>query len=134
MIGVFCFGMWASVKRTGFVIPQMVLGMAAFCSVAAFVFYRCWNLKEVWADEQAFYVSDGKREARIPFEQVESVYQRFWQRGNPDTVVITFKSDTTFGRRIVFMAPFRVATFTEHPIVDELNSMISRGDRSRYWA
>lgn len=132
MIGLFCFGMWVAVIRTGFVIPQMVLGMAAYGAVATFFLYRCWNLKEVWADDHSFYISDGKQEARIPFEQVESVFQRFWQRGNPDTVAITFALDTAFGRKIVFAAPFRGATFTEHPIVDVLNSLISRRGRTAY--
>lgn len=131
LLGLFCIGLLASVERKGSS-SQLALGAAAFGAVAALVLFRCWNLKEVWADDHSFYISDGKREARIPFEQVESVFQRFWQRGNPDTVAITFASDTAFGRKIVFAAPFRVATFTEHPIVDELNGLISRRGRTAY--
>lgn len=133
LVGLFCLGLWASVGRRSSSSAQLPLGIAAFVAVAAFVFYRCWNLKEVSADNENLYISGGKTEARIPFDQVESVYQSFWQRGNPDTVAITFKSDTIFGRKIIFMAPIRIATFTEHPIVDELNSMVARAGRSTYW-
>ena len=133
LVGFLCLGLLGSVSKGSASISQLALGLVAFGSVAAVILYLCRSLKEVSVDEQALYISDGKREERIPFAQVESVSQGVWQRGSFETVTITFKIETIFGPKIVFLPSFRFATFTENPIVGELNGMIMSRTRTDFW-
>jgi len=129
LVGLFCYGLWGSLKQGPTSTSKLAVGMAVFGIVAAVVLYRCWKLKKVSADDRFIYVSNGKKEARIPFDQIESVYQNFSQRGGIETVAIAFKADTIFGSKIIFAPPFRLANFAEHPIVGELNDMTVGGRR-----
>jgi len=132
LVGLFCYGLWGSLKQGPTSTSKLAVGLAVFAAVAAVVLYRCWKLKSVSIDDRFIYVSNGMTQARIPRDQIESVYQNFWQRGGMETVSITFKADTVFGSKIVFSPPLRLATFAEHPIVDELNGKIAGGWRSMH--
>src|ERR1700722_20169335 len=79
------------------------------------------RVKAVKADDEALYVSNFRREARIPFGEIESVAVEGWSTSQ--VVAVTFRADTAFGRQIVFMPKLRFMTFSAPPVVAELQHL-----------
>lgn len=57
-------------------------------------------LKHVWLGSDYLIVSSYSRKIRIPFHSITSIKENKWF--NPRHVVITLRSDTEFGQRIIF--------------------------------
>lgn len=90
-----------------------------------------FKLRLVEANENGLIIWDSNFGTNIfvPFSNIESVTQRFWQRSNSETVTITFIEPTEFGKKIKFMPISRFFPFFEHPIVNELNLLI----KDHFW-
>ncbi|HWZ59896.1 MAG TPA: hypothetical protein VNW46_13055 [Gemmatimonadaceae bacterium] len=81
------------------------------------------RLKAVNVDDDALYVSNFRREIRILFAEIASVAVEGWSTSQ--VVAVTFKSDTPFGRKIVFMPKLRFLTFGPPPVVEELQQLVA---------
>ena len=78
--------------------------------------------KRVRLDERALYVSNFRKEIRVPLTDIEEVTQSRWIKGQP--VTIRFRTETEFGTRITFMPKVRLFWFWRtHPIVAELRDL-----------
>jgi hypothetical protein len=78
-------------------------------------------LKAVRVDDEALYISNFRREVRVPLAEVESVAVEGWSTSQ--VVKIAFRSDTPVGRKIVFMPKLRFFAFREPPVVAELQRL-----------
>jgi hypothetical protein len=78
--------------------------------------------KTVQMDDHSLYISVFRRVVVIPFEQIADVTasRRKYARGEMWDVTIHFKSDTPFGRSIVFAPHDAPTQGGAHPIVGEL--------------
>jgi hypothetical protein len=81
-------------------------------------------------DAEALIISNYFREIRVPLSDMEKVSEDRGLR-QVNRVTITFRHDTSFGRRIVFMPPFSWANAgwifsrgKQDPIVRELRALI----------
>ena len=95
---------------------------------AASLYWFCMPLKRVELDDSALYVSNYLRETSVPLEDIDEVRENRWVNIRP--VTVTFRTDTDFGNRIVFMPTTRWWGFwREHPVVEELRRA-SKGARA----
>jgi hypothetical protein len=96
--------------------------------------YWAFKIKQVILTEKGlviFHIHFGnRREIFVPFENIESVSQRFYQRSNLETVSINLKKITEFGSTIIFMPKIRFLGVFEHPIVGELNQVIEQSRKT----
>lgn len=91
------------------------------CTVSViFLIYRVViRLKRVRMSNQALYVSNYRREIRIPLEEVEEVAEIRWM--SPHPVAIKLRRETDFGREVLFMPKERRFSFlSPHPVVGEI--------------
>ncbi|MEC9375175.1 MAG: hypothetical protein VYA80_02245 [Pseudomonadota bacterium] len=78
--------------------------------------------KTLWIDDDYLYISNHRREARIPITNIKSVTSTIWLK--PNRVLIRFKETTIFGEWIVFFPPNKELTkFKPHPIAEELKKI-----------
>jgi len=96
-----------------------------------FLYHKFAKVRHVCLREDRFYISDLGRQYEVPVSQLQRVQGGGWI--NPETIVLHFKSDTGFGKRVDFVARWKFwSGFEEHPVVDELDRLIRRhrSDRS----
>jgi hypothetical protein len=79
------------------------------------------RLKAVKLDDDALYISNFRREIRVPLGDIDSVAVEGWSTSQ--VVAVTFQSETAFGRKIVFMPKLRFLSFGEPPVVAELQQL-----------
>jgi hypothetical protein len=79
------------------------------------------RLKAVKLDDDALYISNFRREVRVPLGDIASVEVEGWSTSQ--VVAVTFRVDTGFGRKIVFMPKLRFLTFSDPPVVAELQQL-----------
>ena len=98
--------------------------LAAIWALSGFsMAWWCFPLKRVAVDDDAIYVSNYLREIQLPLSAIVAVEENRWIKLHP--VTIEFNQETSFGRRIVFMATIRFFTigWLSHPIVEELRDI-----------
>ena len=72
--------------------------------------------KKVSVDERFLYVSNYRKEIKIPISDIADVTEIKWIRTRPITIYL--KNDSEFGRKIVFMPKFNgFRIFADNPIV-----------------
>lgn len=75
--------------------------------------------KKVSVDYEFLYVSNYRKEIKIPVSNIADVTEIKWVRTRP--ITIHFKNDSEFGRKIVFMPKFNgFRMFADNPIIAEL--------------
>jgi hypothetical protein len=79
------------------------------------------RLKAVRVDDEALYVSNFRREVRVPLADIASVAVEGWSTSQ--VVRVTFRSDTAFGHAIVFMPKLRFLALGDPPVVAELQQL-----------
>ena len=98
---------------------QFLAGWLAF---SAFLWWSGARLKKVCVGTDAIYVSNFRKEIRIPFEEVIEVTENRWLNIRP--ITIHFRHATAFGRRIVFMPMLHGwKVFEPHAIVGDLKAL-----------
>jgi len=91
----------------------------------ASLYWFCMRLKRVEMDDDALYVSNYLHETSVPLQEIDDVRENRWVNIRP--VTVTFRTDTDFGERVVFMPTTRWWKFwREHPVVDELRRASQR--------
>src|SRR5262249_43040289 len=114
---VFGEGLW----KLWFHAPLLIVGAAPYC-----VFIG--PLKTVRIDDKAFYVSNYRKEIRIPFSDLDRIAENRIISTKP--ITIHFRRDTEFGRRIVFVPTLVLSSFLGgHPMADKLRELIQRDDK-----
>ncbi len=125
-VGCFVFGIAAAVvwvdafKGNGDAsgppeLKWVVLGVWAVPSTCLLWFGA--GLKKVRRDGEFLYVSNYRREIKVPFSEVVSVTEIIWI--SPPRVTVHFRAPTEFGQTITFM-PRMLVLWMSHPVVQEL--------------
>jgi hypothetical protein len=106
--------------------PQMKWFFLAATTVGGFCWYWwCMRLKRVEIDDQWLYVSNYVREIQVALGDIEEISENRWVNIRPITV--TFRRETEFGPRIVFMPRALWWGFWRpHPVVRELEDAARR--------
>jgi hypothetical protein len=99
--------------------------LAVALAGGASIYWFCMRLKRVEMDDDRLYVSNYMQEISVPLEDIADVRENRWVDTRP--VTVTFRSDTDFGDRVVFMPTTRWWGFWRgHPVVEELRRASER--------
>jgi hypothetical protein len=121
---------WIAVFRVGTLLlwidPDAAIEMrwqflAALIAGSAIILWFCKGLKRIRVDDQALYVSNYRREIRIPLDMIVDVSENRWVNTHPVTVHL--RDSTAFGNEITFMPSGLFWPFSSHPIVEELKQL-----------
>jgi hypothetical protein len=93
-----------------------------------FILWFARSLKRVAADDTTLFVSGYSKEVSIPLVDIERVRKR--PLFNPRTIVITFKHDTDFGRRVTFIPPWTLRLSFADPAETDLRERVQRAGGS----
>lgn len=89
------------------------------------MYFTVMRYKKVSVDERFLYVSNYRKEIKIPVSNISDVTETKWIRTRP--ITIHLKTESEFGRKIVFtpkMNGFRV--FADNPIIAELKESANK--------
>ena len=121
MIGIICILMLVLIAvnfRTSGILPLLIVPPVYAAGI--YVMYRTtMRYKKVSIDDEFLYVSNYRKEIKIPLSDISDVTEIKWIRTRP--ITIHLKTDSEFGRKIVFtpkMNGFRI--FADNPIIAEL--------------
>jgi hypothetical protein len=106
------------------VLPPAMVWIFVIVWIAGAASWWWWGgqWKKVRLDETALYISNFRKEIRVPLTEIEEVTQNRWIKGQP--VTIRFRTETGFGTRITFMPKVRMLGFWRtHPIVAQLQNL-----------
>jgi hypothetical protein len=116
----FWFGMWQADQA-----PPPATARYAFLGVwilgSGSILWFYAGLKRVGVDDRYLYVSNYLREIQIPLNDIEAVRENRWINIHP--IVVRFKQNSVFGRKITFMPKTRFISWRTHPVVAELKQM-----------
>ncbi|HMA94677.1 MAG TPA: hypothetical protein VKP30_18430 [Polyangiaceae bacterium] len=76
---------------------------------SAFIYWGCVRLKRVALDGHRLYISNYLKEVVVPLQELECVSENRLVNIHP--VTLSFRSETEFGRRVVFMPRVRLFAF-----------------------
>ncbi|HMS39915.1 MAG TPA: hypothetical protein PKE69_06805 [Pyrinomonadaceae bacterium] len=106
-------------SKKGEILPLIIIfpliGLIGIFSM----YFTVMRYKKVSVDERFLYVSNYRKEIKIPVSSIADVTETKWVRTRP--ITIHLKNDSEFGRKIIFtpkMNGFRI--FADNPIVAEL--------------
>jgi hypothetical protein len=116
------FILWSGLAhgKNGGAPPEVIKDLFAIIWVTGTAFFL-WlgiQLKRVRIDAQNLYVSQWFREITVPIREISNVTENRWINLHP--VTIHFKKVTACGRSVMFMPTIRLALWSAHPIVAEL--------------
>lgn len=121
IIGIICILMLVFIAvniRTNEILPLLIVPI--FLAAGIYVMSRTtMRYKKVAIDNEFLYVSNYRKEIKIPLSTISDVTEIKWIRTRPITIYL--KNESEFGRKIIFtpkMNGFRV--FADNPIVAEL--------------
>ena len=104
------------------------LMLAVWIGASGLIWWFCCRLKLVWLDGGALWISNYRREDRVPLDRVLAVTENRWVNIRP--VTVEFRPPTAFGPRIVFMPQVRWLLFWgPHPIAVELRRAVALAQR-----
>lgn len=92
-------------------------GFATLVAMPVYYWLVARPLRWVWAGADGLRVSDGRREVRISYSEIEEV-RGFWYAR--DLVRVALKAPTAIGRRFVFIPTMRRSLRGDHPVVARL--------------
>jgi hypothetical protein len=101
--------------------PPKWIFLAGWVLASIILWRSCMRLKKVRVGVDAIYVSNFQKEIRIPFEEIINVTENRWINIRP--ITIYFRSETIFGRHIIFMPTRRFSIWQAHPVVGELRTL-----------
>ena len=113
--------------RTNAILPLLIVPI--FLATGIYVMFRTtMRYKKVSVDDEFLYVSNYRKEIKVPLSNIADVTEIKWIRTRP--ITIHLQNDSEFGRKIVFtpkMNGFRV--FADNPIVAELKELANFNKR-----
>ncbi len=104
--------------RDAGILPLLIVPL--FIAFGIFIMSRTlMRYKKVSVDDEFLYVSNYRKEIKIPVSNIGDVTQIKWYRTRPVTIYL--KSDSEFGREIVFTPKLNgFQVFADNPVVKEL--------------
>ena len=96
---------------------RIFFGLAVFLLMPAYYLLVSRPLRWVWAGPDGLRVSNGLRDVRVPYSEIEDV-RGFWYAR--DLVRIVLRRPTTIGQRFIFIPTFRLSLRGDHPVVGRL--------------
>ncbi len=105
----------------------IVAGFAALVLFPAYYWLVAKPLRFVWAGPDGLRVSDGRREVRVPYNQIEHV-RGFWYAR--DLVKVVLKGSTPVGRWFIFIPRLRFSLRGDHPVVNRLRGLAALSSRT----
>lgn len=126
--GAATLGVWLGPMGSGPGVPPPGGVKWAFLAFWLFgatsIYWSYGRLKRVRLNGDVLLISDYRREIQLPLHDVGSVTASRWLNHHP--VTLHFLHSTEFGKTIVFMPRGLWFPFgRRHPIVDELNALVS---------
>ena len=92
---------------------------------ATYLYWTCIRLKLVRIDSDFIYISNFRKEIKVPLYQIKKVSE--WRLDNSHPIFIYFTQTTEFGTSIVFMPKIRWFGFwSSHPVVDKIRQASER--------
>jgi len=88
-----------------------------------FIYNFCIKLKLVEIDDNCIYISNYAKKINVPLSAIDQIRENFFINLHP--ILIKFKNDTDFGKKIIF-TPKGLYIFRRHPIVQELRDMVQK--------
>ena len=82
------------------------------------------RVKKVALDGDSLIISNFRRELRVPLHNVKRVSGSIFL--HPALICVQFRYPTDCGSNVVFIAPLRLFGFGQHPLVRELQALVSR--------
>ncbi len=96
-----------------------------FLAVSAYLYWTCIRLKSVRMDSTFLYVSNYRKEIKIPLTHIVRVSE--WWLDNTHPVFVYFSRPTDFGDSIVFMPKFRwFSLWSSHPVVGKIREAMGQ--------
>lgn len=123
-IGMILSGLFIGFSSGNVNYYSLSLGLVIILIITFFIFRWSKRLKKVSIDENYLYISDFKNEITIDFTDILKVEQPLLRILNPESILITMKINTIWGKKICFVPKERVLNFLKHPIVNELRKLI----------
>ena len=77
-----------------------------------------YSAKPVQLDDRNLYVFKWFREITVPVIEIAAVTESRWIKGHP--ITIHFKNTSNCGRNVMFLPKVRLAFWSKHPVVAEL--------------
>lgn len=103
--------------------PRWGLYVLAWIAFSGYLTWFARRLKYVSIDDDFLYVSQARKEIRIPLTHIVHVKENFW--ANPKLITITLDQPSEFGTKIVFVPTSLVfAGLRSHPIVKEIKRAV----------
>lgn len=97
------------------VLLLMIFGMSA-------MYFTLMRYKKVSIDDDFLYVSNYRKEIKIPVSDIAEVTEIKWVRTRPITIYL--KNDSEFGRKIVFTPKFNgFRIVADNPMIAELKEL-----------
>ena len=114
-----------------FQIITTILQIAAIALFGYLVIPLVLSWKRVEIDDLGLIITEAnffvtKTSTFVPFDNIKFAHQTYFLRGNPGTVTVEFYEPTFFGKKIRFVAKYRWTNYSAHPIVDEINNLVSK--------
>jgi hypothetical protein len=107
-------------KEPGLIVFVLVWIIGSGCLI-----WFARRLKFVSIDDDFLYVSQGRKEVKIPLTHIQRVKENYW--ANPKLITLTLNQQSEFGTKIVFVPTSLIfAAFRSHPIVQEIKSAVKR--------
>lgn len=98
--------------------PEFILAaLAALVLMPAYYWLVCRPLRWVWAGPDGLRVSDGRRDVRLPYGEIQDVRGSWYAR---NLVRVTLRTRTDIGRWFIFIPRFRLIVRGDHPVVNHL--------------
>jgi hypothetical protein len=98
--------------------------LSGFVLGSTFLWATLPRLKRVALRDGALVVSNYRKEIVVPLGDIDRVSQNQWLSWRP--ITLSLRTETPFGRSIVFMPPFSWALFSEHDVVHRLRKLANQ--------
>lgn len=116
--------------EAGQVPPQDMKWMFLIATVvgSVLIYWGGVRLKRIAIDDHALYISNYLKEIVVPLQELERVSENRVINTHP--VTLSFRRETEFGRRVVFIPKARFFGFlSSHPVVDQLRTAAARAQQ-----
>ena len=103
--------------------PRWIVFILGWMIASGYLIWFGRRLKVVSIDEEFIYVSQGRKEIKIPLAHIEGVTENFW--ANPKLIKLKLNRPSELGMQIVFV-PTRLsfAALRTHPVVEEIKRVV----------
>lgn len=122
LITTVTFGIISSSPKGAVVTIVVLFPVIGLVGISA-MYLTVMRYKKVSVDDEFLYVSNYRKEIKIPLWNIADAKEIKWIRTRP--IAIYLKTDSEFGRKIVFMPKFNgFRVFADNPLIAELKKLV----------